>query len=83
MRLRKGDKIYCVVNNVSDLTKNKCYEVININVNFLTKTSDICIKDDKGYNWWFGQAGETEPWTMWFISEKEWLRDIKLKKLGI
>ena len=30
-----------------------------------------------------GQVGETECWTNWFISEKEWLREKKLNELGI
>ena len=44
---------------------------------------DICILDDSGSNWWFGQTGETECWTNWFISEREWLRNNKLNELGI
>ena len=91
MRLKVGDKIYCVA-DVNDLTKNKYYEVINVrkgnfsicdNLTSYLSYDDICIKDDTGCNWWFGQIGETEPWTIWFISEKEWLRKIKLEKLGI
>lgn len=49
-------------------------------VNNLTKNK---IKDDTVFNWWFGQIGESEPWINWFVSEKEWLRNLKLKELGI
>jgi hypothetical protein len=88
MKLKDGDKIYCTVDNVNNLTKNKCYEVIKTRENIYSgilrkKVDDICIKDDTGLKWWFGQIGEFEPWTMWFITEKEWLRNEKLKELGI
>ena len=69
MKLSVGDKIYCKL--------GKEYIVTN------THGDDICILDDGGSNWWFGQIGETECWTSWFIPEKEWLRDKKLKELGI
>jgi hypothetical protein len=44
-------------------------------------TEDICIDVDGP--WWFGQIGSTEPWTNWFVLEKQWLRVQKLKELGI
>ncbi len=74
--LRDGDKIYCKV-DMSNLTKDKCY-IVNIYSN-----STICIKDDNGHSWWFGQIGQLEPWDMWFVTEKQWIRDKKLKDIGI
>jgi hypothetical protein len=44
---------------------------------------DICILDDDGSNWWFGQIGETECWNNWFITEKQLRRENNLKEIGI
>ncbi len=82
MRLQIGDKIYCKVDG-SLLTLGKGYVVIHTRSKDRWNGDDICILDDDGSNWWFGQIGETECWTNWFVSEKEWLRDKKLKELGI
>jgi hypothetical protein len=78
MRLMVGDMIYCIDDSIENLTKDKPYLIINTRT---FNTNDICIKGDDGINWWFGQIGETECWTNWFLSEKEWLRDKKLKEL--
>ena len=83
MRLNVGDKIYCFVDGINDLTKGKSYKVTNIRGKSRWSGDDICILDDKGSNWWFGQIGNSECWTMWFVSEKEWLRNKKLEKLGV
>jgi hypothetical protein len=96
MRLRVGDKIYSKRNGdklvSNNITPDKPYEVVWIRAKtrywIRAKTryneDDICIKDDGGSDWWFGQIGcETECWTNWFISEKEWLRNKKLEELGI
>jgi hypothetical protein len=88
MKLMVGDMIYCIDDSIENLTKDKPYLIINTR-NVMThlerggtfNTNDICIKGDDGINWWFGQIGETECWTNWFLSEKEWLRDKKLKEL--
>lgn len=81
MRLKVGDKIYSKVSS-SDITLDKAYVVTQVR---RTRWSgdDICILDNSGLNWWFGQIGETECWTEWFISEKEWIRNKKLEELGI
>ena len=85
MKLSVGDKIYCklVIEPSDGLTIGKEYIVTNTRPKSRWNGDDICILDDDGSNWWFGQIGETECWTSWFISEKEWLRDKKLKELGI
>lgn len=84
MKLSVGDKIYCKLVIPSDgLTIGKEYIVTNTRPKSRWHGDDICILDDGGSNWWFGQIGETECWTSWFIPEKEWLRDKKLKELGI
>lgn len=83
MRLVIGDKIYCKEVIGDGLTRNKGYEVVNVRSKTRIYGDDICILDDGGAYWWFGQIGETECWTNWFISEKEWIREIKLKQLGI
>ena len=82
MKLSVGDKIYCK-KSIDSLTIGKEYIVTNTRKKSRWNGDDICILDDEGYNWWFGQIGETECWTSWFISEKESLRNEKLKSLGI
>jgi hypothetical protein len=84
MRLKVGDKIYCKEVIGSDITLDKAYQIIHTRSrNRWNDGDDICINDDFGSNWWFGQIGETECWTNWFVSEKEWLREKKLNELGI
>lgn len=83
MRLEIGDKIYCKKLINDDLTLGEEYIVTNTRPRSRWCGDDICILDDSGSNWWFGQIGETECWSNWFISEKEWLREQKLNKLGI
>ena len=88
MRLEIGDKIYCykligkgVI--MKGLTLDKGYKVVNTRPKDRWNGDDICILDDSGVNWWFGQVGETESWVNWFISEKEFVRNKKLNELGI
>ena len=86
MRLEIGDKIYChkLVGEVGEgLTLDKEYVITNTRSKSRWCGDDICILDDSGSNWWFGQIGETEPWTNWFTLEKEWVRNKKLNDLGI
>jgi len=82
MRLEIGDKIYCK-NPIGELSLDKEYEVVHTRPRDRWNGDDICILDDNGSNWWFGQIGETECWTNWFVSEKEWLREKKLNELGL
>lgn len=81
MRLNIGDKIYCHNPINSDLTLDKGYEIINVRPKSRWGGDDICILDDDGSDWWFGQVGETECWTNWFISEKQWRREKNLNSL--
>jgi hypothetical protein len=80
MRLEIGDKIYCK-NQMTELTLDKEYVIVHTRPRDRWNGDDICINDDSGSNWWFGQIGETECWTNWFISEKEWLREKKLNEI--
>lgn len=82
MRLKVGDKIYSKVSS-SGLTLDKAYVVTQVRGKTYWTGDDICILDNSGLNWWFGQIGETECWTDWFISEKEWIRNKKLEELDI
>lgn len=82
MRLKVGDKIYSKVSS-SDITLDKAYVVTQVRDKTYWTGDDICILDNSGLNWWFGQIGETECWTEWFISEKEWIRNKKLEQLDI
>jgi hypothetical protein len=87
MRLEIGDKIYSKRGEdklLSDcITSDKAYEVTHTRPKSRFNGDDICILGDDGIAWWFGQIGETECWTNFFISEKEWLREKKLNQLGI
>ncbi len=75
--LKVGDRIVCV-KEVVDLTVDRIYQVINVREH---PEKDICIKGDDGYNWWFGQMGSTEPWTIFFVTEKEFIRNQKIDKI--
>ena len=82
MKLVKGDKLVCV-ESIEKLVFGKTYLVVDTrSTKFWGKEEeDICIDVDGP--WWFGQIGSTEPWTNWFVLEKQWLRVEKLKELGI
>lgn len=80
--LKVGDKIVCIKHEITDLTYGKTYVVTQTrNRSLRGDDKDICIVDDGGYNWWFGQIGYFEPWTMWFVSEIDWNRDKKIEKI--
>lgn len=59
MRLKVGDKIYSKVSS-SGLTLDRAYVVTKVRDKTYWTDDDICILDDSGLNWWFGQIGETE-----------------------
>ncbi len=83
MRLNVGDEIVCY-NPIGDLVYGKTYTIIRTREKSKWCGDDICIDDnDKKFdgNWWFGQIGETECWTNWFVTKKEWIRDNKLNEL--
>jgi hypothetical protein len=61
--LKIGDIIVCKV-NCSGITYGREYNIIQKRD---YKTKDICITDDNNNNWWFGQIGQTEEWTRWFM----------------
>lgn len=83
MRLNKGDKIVCIMNDIDGLTYGKSYEIVHTKKHndFYSQEDDICIKDDMNLNWWFGQIGTTECWTMWFVTEQQWIRQQKLDQI--
>jgi hypothetical protein len=83
MILKIGDIIYCKEVLGEGLTLNKGYQIIHTRPKDRWNGNDICINDDSGTNWWFGQIGETECWTNWFVTEKEFIRNKKLTELGI
>ena len=77
MKLVSGDKLVCV-NPMDNLVYGETYMVINTRSG---EEEDICIDFDGP--WWFGQIGSSEPWTNWFVLERQWTRDSRLKQLGI
>lgn len=79
MLLNKGDILISKKYIPTELTLHKEYVVIDVRVSFSDK--DICILDDSGCNWWFGQIGYFEPWTDWFFLKKEWDRINKINTL--
>lgn len=83
MRLGVGDKLICILDGMEDLTYGKSYEVVFTRdpSEWRPQEDDICIKDDRDLNWWFGQVGTTECWVGWFVTEKQWERQEKLNQL--
>ena len=81
MRLKKGDILVCIMNDIDDLTYGKSYEIVYVRGQKTLREDDICIKDDRNLNWWFGQIGESEDWTSWFVTEQQWIRQQKLDQL--
>ena len=63
---------------IREITYGKSY-VVNYIRDFPEK--DICIIDNCGNRWWFGQIGSSECWTNWFVTEIDWERNKKLEKL--
>lgn len=81
MKLIKGDIIVCIINGSDSITYSKEYLVKYTRVKSRWVQDDICIEDDGGYDWWFGQIGSTESWTDFFITKKQWDRDNKLNNI--
>ena len=81
MRLKKGDILVCIMKDIDDLTYGKSYEIVYVRGRKTLREDDICIKDDRNLNWWFGQIGESEDWTSWFVTEQQWNRQQKLNQL--
>ena len=77
MKLVVGDKLVCV-NPMDNLVYGETYMVINTRSE---EEEDICIYFDGP--WWFGQIGYSEPWTNWFVLERQWTREMRLKEIGI
>lgn len=78
MILNVGDIIICNVNISEKIEYGGEYEIIHVRPLTRWVESDVCIKDDLGNDWWFGQIGSTEPWTMFFTTKTQWDRDEKL-----
>jgi hypothetical protein len=88
MRLKTGDKIYCIKEKTG-FTLEKEY-VVSLSTSFVLR-----INNDVGEILWLSQIGKYEEdeisltidemnsWTNWFVSEKEWLRNKKLSEIGI
>jgi len=88
--LKVGDILYAKRKVDLQLTIDKTYTIVYTRndlkfsvVGSKWDEADICILDDEGTNWWFGQIGSSECWTGWFYSEKEWKRNKNLEDLGI
>jgi hypothetical protein len=82
MKLVVGDKLVCIkpiAKNIDFcLQYGDTYMVINTRSE---EEEDICIYFDGP--WWFGQIGYSEPWTNWFVLERQWTREMRLKEIGI
>jgi hypothetical protein len=84
MIIQEGDMLVSKLDsyNYDDskvLTKNRIYSVILVRNNI--KDKDICILDDLGMNWYFGQIGYLEPWTNFFYTLKEFNRIKKIENI--
>lgn len=84
MRLRIGDILY--VNpqyNIWYLSQDNIPKNI-FSIPFMVeyvRDDDIAIIWIDGLKWWWGQIGESEPWTDMFITEKQYIRDKKINQL--
>lgn len=78
MKLEVGDKLVCV-NALYRLVYGETYTIVDTTIHY--GEEDICIDVDG--QWWFGQIGSSEPWTNWFVLEKQWTRNKKLEELGL
>jgi hypothetical protein len=76
MRLKIGDILY--LKDEDSPYSDTPFPIIFIRDDF---NDDICIKWADGGNWWWGQIGSFEPWTIKFMTEKEYKRNKKLKEL--
>jgi len=95
MRLEIGDNLYINPLLITDkesyvfdsikITKeqllNTKFKVIKTRTKTGSHGDDICIKWVDGLEWWWGQINESQPWTMMFISERDYLRDKKLEQI--
>lgn len=82
--LKVGDILFWNEKSGNRMTHGKPYEVKFIRHKYgPVQEEDICIMDDDGLTWWFGQIGSSDPWTRWFINETEFKRIINLEKLEI
>lgn len=80
--LKVGDKIVYVKKTFEGLTFGKSYDIVQIRDGSLyLYDKDVCILDDKGCYWWFGQEGYPESWTMWFVTEREFIRNKNLENI--
>ena len=80
--LKVGDKIVCIRHDINGLTYGKSYQIIDVREGSMyLGDKDVCIVDDGEYDWWFGQEGYAEPWTRWFVSEKQFLRNKKIDQI--
>lgn len=76
MRLNVGDILYLNMSGTqfSDIP----FEIANVRKKTTYNGDDICIKWVDGTDWWWGQIGESEPWTIKFITKEEYMRNKKL-----
>ncbi len=79
MMLKIGDVLVCI-RPLAGLEYGKSYTIVRTRIDF--GNHDICIYC-KDQPWWFGQTGTSECWTNWFVLEKDWKRNERLKELGI
>lgn len=82
MMLKIGDVLVCV-RPMDGLEYGKSYAIVRTRISTEPVWyHDICVYC-KDMPWWFGQTGTSECWTNWFVLEKDWKRNERLKELGI
>lgn len=80
----KNEYTFSGINFTFDELVNRPFRIIHVREKSpYGNGDDICIKWVDDTNWWWGQIGETEPWTNMFISEVQYKRDLQLNSLGI
>lgn len=79
MRLKVGDILY--LKDSSSKHADTPFPIVYIRSKTLYDGDDICIIWIDGGKWWWGQIGESEPWTKAFISQEEYMRNRKLNEI--
>lgn len=82
--LKVGGILYCV-KKICDFNVNKGYTIYathrKIKFNKDVELFEITLYDDRGSKCIFGDIGSYESFTNWFITEEQYIRNIKLEEL--
>ncbi len=81
MRLKVGDILY--IKKEGTELSDRPFTVTKLRSATFHHRDDVCVEWLDGAEWWWGQIGEDEPWSLVFITEVEYFRNKKLIELDI